>query len=91
MAGSPESAKNMIHQIFEKALPKAEKEIETLKTHYQLERLEPWDLAYYTRKYKEEVFAIQEEKLKEYFEFDQVLSWLHSFVEKFFGIKIQQT
>ena len=91
MAGSPKSAKNMIHQIFEKALPKAEKEIETLKTHYQLERLEPWDLAYYTRKYKEEVFAIQEEKLKEYFEFDQVLSWLHSFVGKFFGIEIKKT
>ena len=91
MAGSPENAKNMIHQIFEKALPKAEKEIETLKTHYQLERLEPWDLAYYTRKYKEEVFAIQEEKLKEYFEFDQVLSWLHSFVGKFFGIEIKKT
>ena len=91
MAGSPENAKNMIHQIFEKALPKAEKEIETLKTHYQLERLEPRDLAYYTRKYKEEVFAIQEEKLKEYFEFDQVLSWLHSFVRNFFGIEIKKT
>ena len=91
MAGSPENAKNMIHQIFEKALPKAEKEIEALKTHYQLERLEPWDLAYYTRKYKEEVFAIQEEKLKEYFEFDQVLNWLHSFVGKFFGIEIKKT
>ena len=91
MAGSPENAKNMIHQIFEKALPKAEKEIETLKTHYQLERLEPWDLAYYTRKYKEEVFAIQEEKLKEYFEFTHVLNWLHSFVGKFFGIEIKKT
>ena len=80
MAGNPENAKNMIHQIFEKALPKAEKE-----------RLEPWDLAYYTRKYKEEVFAIQEEKLKEYFEFDQILSWLHSFVGNFFGIEIKKT
>ena len=91
MAGNPENAKNMIHQIFEKALPKAEKEIETLKTHYQLNKLEPRDLAYYTRKYKEEVFAIQEEKLKEYFEFDQVLNWLHSFVGKFFGIEIKKT
>ena len=91
MASSPENAKNMIHQIFGKALPKAEKEIETLKTHYQLERLEPRDLAYYTRKYKEEVFAIQEEKLKEYFEFYQVLSWLHSFVGKFFSIEIKKT
>ena len=91
MAGSPESAKNMIQQIFEKALPKAEKEIETLKTHYQLNKLEPRDLAYYTRKYKEEVFELQEEKLKEYFEFDHVLSWLHSFVGKFFGIEIKKT
>lgn len=91
MAGSPENAKNMIHQIFEKALPKAEKEIETLKTHYQLDKLEPRDLAYYTRKYKEEVFAIQEEKLKEYFEFTHVLNWLHSFVGKFFGIEIKKT
>ena len=91
MAGSPESAKNMIHQIFEKALPKAQEEIETLKNHYQLDKLEPRDLAYYTRKYKEEVFELQEEKLKEYFEFTHVLNWLHSFVGKFFGIEIKKT
>ena len=91
MAGSPENAKNMIHQIFEKAFPKAQEEIETLKNHYQLDKLEPRDLAYYTRKYKEEVFELQEEKLKEYFEFDHVLSWLHSFVGKFFGIEIKKT
>ena len=91
MAGSSKNAKNMIHQIFEKALPKAEKEIETLKTHYQLNKLEPRDLAYYTRKYKEEVFELQEEKLKEYFEFTHVLNWLHSFVGKFFGIEIKKT
>lgn len=91
MAGSLESAKNMIHQIFEKAFPKAQEEIETLKNHYQLDKLEPRDLAYYTRKYKEEVFELQEEKLKEYFEFTHVLNWLHSFVGKFFGIEIKKT
>ena len=91
MASSPENAKNMIHQIFAKAFPKAQEELETLKTHYQLDKLEPRDLAYYTRKYKEEVFAIQEEKLKEYFEFTHVLNWLHSFVGKFFGIEIKKT
>ena len=91
MAGSPENAKNMIHQIFEKAFPKAQEEIETLKNHYQLDKLEPRDLAYYTRKYKEEVFELQEEKLKEYFEFTHILNWLHSFVGKFFGIEIKKT
>ena len=91
MAGSSENAKNMIQQIFEKAFPKAQEEIETLKNHYQLDKLEPRDLAYYTRKYKEEVFELQEEKLKEYFEFTHVLNWLHSFVGKFFGIEIKKT
>ena len=91
MAGSSKNAKNMIHQIFEKAFPKAQEEIETLKNHYQLDKLEPQDLAYYTRKYKEEVFELQEEKLKEYFEFTHVLNWLHSFVGKFFGIEIKKT
>ena len=91
MAGSSKNAKNMIHQIFEKAFPKAQEEIETLKNHYQLDKLEPRDLAYYTRKYKEEVFELQEEKLKEYFEFTHVLNWLHSFVGKFFGIEIKKT
>ena len=91
MAGSSKNAKNMIHQIFEKAFPKAQEEIETLKNHYQLDKLESRDLAYYTRKYKEEVFELQEEKLKEYFEFTHVLNWLHSFVGKFFGIEIKKT
>lgn len=90
MAKNPENAKKMIETIFAKAKIKAQAEIELLKEHFKIAELQPWDLAYYSRKYKEEVFNIQEEKLKEYFEFEEVLSWLHGFVEKFFGVEIKK-
>ncbi|MBQ7073549.1 hypothetical protein IJM86_00440 [bacterium] len=63
---------------------KTEKENAFLKETYHLERLEQSDVAYYTRKYKQEYYNIDEEKLKEYFEFEHVLSYLHTFVKDAF-------
>lgn len=89
MAQHPENAKQCIENIQKNARQKAEKENSFLKETYHLEHLEQSDIAYYTRKYKQERYHIDEEQLKVYFEFEHVLSYLHNFVKDAFGIELR--
>jgi peptidyl-dipeptidase Dcp len=89
MAQHPENAKQCIENIQKNARQKAEKENLFLKETYHLETLEQSDIAYYTRKYKQERYHINEEQLKAYFEFEHVLSYLHNFVKDAFGIELR--
>jgi peptidyl-dipeptidase Dcp len=84
MAKEPEAAEEFIKKMSEKAKIKAQKEMEELKQAFNLEELNSSDVSYYVRKYKQEHYSIDEEKLREYFEFEYVLSWLHGFVKDFF-------
>lgn len=84
MVKHPKKAKEFLEQIAKTAKQKAEKEISFLQKTYHLDHLEQSDLAYYKRKYKQDHYHIDEEKLKEYFEFEQVLSYLHYFVKDAF-------
>jgi peptidyl-dipeptidase Dcp len=84
MAQQPETAGKFIKSISKKAKIKAKKELNLLKKTFNLKKIEPSDISYYTRKYKEEHYSIDEEKLREYFEFEHVLSRLHNFVKNFF-------
>ena len=90
MAETPEQVIDLIEWISKKALKKAKKEIEELKKYFDLKELNPWDLAYYTRLYKEEKYDIDTKKLKEFFEFDNVLIYLHNLVNKIYGIELKQ-
>ena len=89
MAQHPETAEKFIRNISKKAKVKAQKELNLLKKTFNLKKIEPSDIAYYTRKYKEEHYSIDEERLREYFEFEHVLSRLHNFVKDFFWIELR--
>ena len=89
MAQSPEKTNQFISSISKEALKKTEEEVNTLKNAYWLDTLESSDVAYYVRKYKKEHYDLNENKIKEYFEFEHVLSWLHEFVKNFFGVELR--
>lgn len=89
MAQDPNQVFDFIKPISAKAMQKAKSEVQTLQEYFQLPDLPSYDLAYYTRKYKEEQYALNEEELKQYFEFESVLKWLHSFVFKFLGVELR--
>jgi Zn-dependent oligopeptidase len=46
--------------------------------------LQTYDIAYYSRKYKEEKYKLDEKELKKYFKYENVLDYLYSFVNEFF-------
>lgn len=89
MAQDPDQVFDFIKPISAKAMQKAKSEVQTLQEYFQLPDLPSYDLAYYTRKYKEEQYALNDEELKQYFEFESVLKWLHSFVFKFLGVELR--
>ena len=90
MVKHPKKVKQFLEDLQSKAKAKAQQEKELLKETFHLENLEIYDLPYYERKYKQEHYCLDEEALKEYFEFNQVLSWLHSFVKEYFGLEFHK-
>ncbi len=90
MAQTPDQVFDFIKPISAKAMQKAKAELQTLQDYFQLADLPSYDVAYYTRKYKEEKYALNEEELKQYFEFESVLKWLHQFVSNFLGVELRE-
>lgn len=90
MAESPEHVFKLVKWISKKAREKAELELKTLKDYYNLKKIETYDLAFYSTKYKQEKFKFDEKELKNYFDFENVLNYLYKFVESFYGIEIKQ-
>ena len=90
MAESPEQIFDLIIWISQKAKAKAKIEIEELKKYFGLEDLETYDFAYFSRKLKEEKYDVDEQIVKQYFEFENVLNYLFKFVEKFYSIEIKE-
>jgi len=83
MAQKPEVVYNFIKNISDKALVKSKEEIDYLQKFFNLETLDPEDIFYYVRKYKEEKYSLDENEIKQYFEYEHTLTWLHSFVKEF--------
>jgi len=89
MADSPEQIFDLIWWISKKARVKAVKELEELKKYFNLEELEPSDLSFYTTKMKNEKYDLDDKELKKYFEFDNVISYLHNLVNKLYGLELK--
>lgn len=90
MAESPKEIFELITWISEKAKIKSEKENEELKKYFNLDKIESYDFAYFSRKLKEEKYDVDDLEVKKYFEFENVLKYLHNFVEKFYSIEIKE-
>ena len=89
MAESPEQVKEFIESIFQKAKIKTENEFSMLREYFGLDTIEPWDVYYYSELYKKEKYNIDNNKVKEYFELDNVLDYLHSLVKKLYNVELK--
>jgi len=52
--------------------------------------LQPWDLAYYSEKLKQEKYAISDEELRPYFPENKIVAGLFQVVHKLFGLTITE-
>lgn len=90
MATSPDEVFSVIGWIRKKAKEKLHAEIEELKSHFWLEDIQSWDFPYYEKKYIKEKYNIDHVKLKEYFEFNNVLTYFFNFVKNFYGLEFKE-
>jgi Zn-dependent oligopeptidase len=90
MAESPEKVNTFSKDLLEKAKPAALKEFADLTAFAKkidgLEQLEKWDGAYYSEKLKQELFSLDDEKLKPYFQLEKVLSGAFTIAGKLYGL-----
>jgi Zn-dependent oligopeptidase len=64
--------------------------LEELKNHFNLKSLNPWDIAYYSRKFREEKYSLDDKELKKYFEFENTLKELFLVVKKLYNIEMKE-
>ena len=90
MADSPEQVFELIQGISKTAKTKAIEEREELKKYFNLTEINSYDMGFYSRKYKEEKYNLDEKELKKYFKYENVLEYLHTFVKQFLGIEMRE-
>ncbi|WP_426091898.1 M3 family metallopeptidase [Flavobacterium sp. DSR3-2] len=94
MAESPEKVKTFSNDLLEKAKPAALKEFAQLtafaKELHGIKQLEKWDGAYYSEKLKQQLFNLDDEILKPYFQLEKVLDGAFAVAQKLYGITFEE-
>ncbi|PKB17349.1 M3 family metallopeptidase [Flavobacterium sp. 5] len=90
MAESPEKVLSFSNDLLAKAKPAAQKEFDQLSAFAKkldgIEQLEKWDGAYYSEKLKQQLFNLDDEKLKPYFQLEKVLNGAFTIAGKLYGL-----
>jgi peptidyl-dipeptidase Dcp len=90
MAQSPEKVFSFLNDLLAKAKPAAQKEFTELTAFAKeldgIEQLEKWDGAYYSEKLKQQLFNLDDEKLKPYFQLEKVLEGAFTVAQKLYGL-----
>lgn len=94
MAKSPKKVEDFLKDLLEKAKPAAKKEFEQLENFAKkldkIERLESWDSAYYSEKLKQELFELDDELLKPYFELENTIQGAFKIAGKLYGLQFEE-
>ncbi|MBP8066754.1 MAG: M3 family metallopeptidase, partial [Flavobacterium sp.] len=90
MAQTPEKVKTFLNDLLTKAKPAAEREFKQLTAFAEkldgTKQLEKWDGAYYSEKLRQELFNLDDEKLKPYFKLQNVQQGAFEVAKRLFGL-----
>lgn len=90
MAQNPDKVKSFLNDLLEKAKPAAEREFAELTAFAKeldgIDHLEKWDGSYYSEKLKQKLFSLDDEKLKPYFQLENVLNGAFTIAKKLYGL-----
>lgn len=94
MAKSTSEVMAFLSELAAKSKPQAEKDLQELtdyaKEKHGVDKLEAWDLAYYSEKLKNERYSISQEELRPWFPEDQVIKGMFEITGTLFNIKFQE-
>jgi oligopeptidase A len=90
MAKEPEQVLTFLNDLLTKSKSFAERDIQELAAFANMDKLEAWDLAYYSEKLQVAKYAVSEEELRAYFPVEKVLDGMFKIMGRLFGIKIKE-
>lgn len=90
MADSPQQVERFLDELVQKVKPHAELNIQKLQEFSKLPDFQPWDVAYYSEKFRQQHYALNQELISQYFPVDTVISGLFAIVEKLFAVTFEQ-
>jgi oligopeptidase A len=96
MAPSIQSVTELADLIVKTALPAAQKELEEITAFAREkdglppseEKLQPWDVSFWSERLKESKFEITEEETRPYFALPAVLQGMFALVERLFNVRV---
>ncbi len=95
MAETPENVYKLLDQLRDAYMPAAQAEVKELEDYahahgFYAAQLQPWDFSYYSKKLKQEKYAISDDDLRPYFELENVKKGVFGLAEKLYGIKFKE-
>lgn len=94
MAPDVATIERLLEDLAERAGPAARGQIEELRQFAAgldgPETLQPWDIAYYSEKMREQRLGLSQEKLKPWFELEATLDGLFELAEALFDVRLQR-
>jgi oligopeptidase A len=94
MAKDPAQVLAFLHDLAARSVERARGELaevaEFARAEYGLDKLEPWDLSYYSEKLRQHRYQVGQEELRPYFPIDRVLPGMFAVVERLFGLVITE-
>lgn len=94
MAETPEKVIEFSNDLLQKAKPAAEREFKHLENYAKkldgIDQLQKWDGAFYAEKLKKELFDLDQEQLKPYFQLENVIEGVFTIANKLYALKFEE-
>ncbi len=92
MAASTSQVMDFLQQLAEKSLPIAKREFEEVSSYareeFSVEKLEAWDVQYFSEKLRLARYAVSQEELRPYFPVPKVLTGMFEAVKRLYDLEI---
>lgn len=95
MAKNPKTVMNFLEELYQNVHRKAKEELQELQdwVTYSLKeniKIEPWDLRFYSEKYRKYLFNIDQEMLRPFFPLEGVIKGLFEIAKKLYNLDFVQ-
>jgi len=95
MAGSVQEVTDLLENLRKESFDRAKSDLASIQAYANDHGfcdgpLRHWDVSFWSERMKEDVYAVNEEELRQYFPVDRVLEGMFAFTAKMFGIEIRE-
>ncbi len=94
MARSADEVMQFLHDLTARSRHQAERELQELQgfaaQQHGVDTLEPWDIAYYSEKLRQQRYSITQEELKPYFPVTSVIPGMFGVVGRLYGVSFHE-